>query len=487
MDLNNYLGIYISKDTATIVCVDAQSKAGDIVGCFSVRAEDAPEALPGVLANLISQGCSEREWSYGEVSVALDCAMFMQHNVHSDFSDAKQIGATIRFDAEEALATDISDVAIAFQIVAGDQDGSDLMVFTAKKNMLSELLLSLQSGGLDPVGIEPDVNCLLRYIRRKVAGDEGQGRTMFGVLSTRSGYLMAPHSNGDGSQKASQVRTFLVGSSKDRPGLLAREAIMTTALMEEGEPISCVRVFDSAGAADCQQLGERLGIEAGVIELIEPGSAGEQAMADCAGPVDFAIAYGAALGHLDKTPAVSFRDDFMPYQGKKMRMEKALKFFSISVTVLLIAVGLFLQTRMFSVNKYRSAVRAKFAPYYTIAKSNIKFPDSMPITKAVDSLSKEWRRLKASKDGIGGDETAASKLVLVLDAFNKSAKQTKLNITRVSIRKKTIVITGWTSSRANTTRFFAVVRQSGLNIVKTTLDTERGQDKFTITIEVKKK
>ena len=50
--------------------------------------------------------------------------MFMQHNVHSKFNDPKQIAATVRFDAEEALATDISDLAIAFKITSSNQAGS---------------------------------------------------------------------------------------------------------------------------------------------------------------------------------------------------------------------------------------------------------------------------------------------------------------------------------------------------------------------------
>jgi len=484
VELNNYLGIYISKGTATVVCVDSQRMGGEVVGCFSIRAQEEGEMLPQALANLVSQGCSQRQWGFGEVSVALDCAMFMQHNVHSDFADAKQIRATIRFDTEEALATDISDVAIAFQIVSGGQSGSDLTVFTAKKKMLSDLLLSLQSSGMDPVGIEPDVNCLSRYIGRKVAGGEGeQGRTMFGVLSARSGYLMAPHQNGAGEQKAARVRTFLVGSVKNRSGLLAREAIMTTALTEDSEPISRVRVFDSAGSADYEQLGERLGIEAGTIELVGPDVADEQALADVE-PVDFAIAYGAALGHFDKAPAVSFRDDFMPYQGKKLRMEKALKYFSISVTVLLVAVGLYFQTRLFNVNKYQTRVRQKFAKDYAIAMSNVKLPNDLTIKKAVDRLKKERERILKGKSGITDDEAVSSKLALVLDAFNKSAAQTKLNITKVSIGPKTINISGWTSSRANTNRFFADVKRNGLNIVKEGGDaTEPGRDKFNIRVE----
>lgn len=485
MELNNYLGIYISKDTATVVCVDSKSTGGEVLGCFSVRAEEQEEMTPHVLANLISQGCSQREWGFGEVYVALDCAMFMQHSVHSDFADAKQIGATIRFDAEEALATDISDVAIAFQIVSSDQNGSDLTVFTAKKKMLSDLLMSLQSSGMDPVGIEPDVNCLSRYIGGKVAGGEGeQGRTMFGVLSARSGYLIAPHQNGAGEHRAARVRTFLVGASKDRSGLLAREAIMTTALTEDREPISRVRVFDSAGPAQYEQLGERLGIEAGAIQLVGPDLADEQALADVE-PVDFAIACGAAIARFDKAPAVSFRDDFMPYQGKKVRMEKALKYFSISVTVLLIAVGLYFQTRTFNVNKDQTRVRDKFARDYAIAMSNVKLPDNLTIKKAVDRLEKERDRIsKASVPGMASnDDSVASKLALVLNAFNKSAAQTKLNITKVTIPAKTINILGWTSSRANTNRFVDVLKKNGFNIVKESAELEGGRDKFNVAVE----
>jgi len=302
------------------------------------------------------------------------------------------------------------------------------------------------------------------------------------VLSARRGYLMAPHQNGAGEQKAARVRTFLVGSAKDRSGLLAREAIMTTALTEDSEPISRVRVFDSAGPAEYEQLGERLGIEAGTIELVGPDVADEQALADVE-PVDFAIAYGAALGHLDKAPAVSFRDDFMPYQGKKLRMEKALKYFSISVTVLLIAVGLYFQTRLFNVNKDQTRVRQKFAKDYAIAMSNVKLPDDLTIKKAVDRLGKERGRISKVPGASSTDGSVASKLALVLDAFNKSATQTKLNITKVSILAKTINISGWTSSRANTNRLLEVVKQNGLNIVKESGETEPGRDKFNITVK----
>jgi hypothetical protein len=489
VELKNYLGIYISKDTATAVCVDSQGKDGGVVGCFSVRAGDKAETSPHLLASLISQGCAEREWQFAEVSVALDCAMFMQHNVHSEFTDPKQIAATVRFDTEEALATDVSDVAITFQISSTSETGSELTVFTAKKKMLSDVLASLQSGGMDPMSIEPDVNCLSRYVCRKLpASASEQGGTIFGVLSTHSGYLMAPHKNGADLHRATRVRTFLVGAAKNRDELLTREVLMTTALIEGSGPISRVRVFDSAGVVDCRRLGERLGIETEQVDLADADVVDKQLQAECANPVDFAIACGAAWGHIEKAPAASFRDDYMPYQGKKIRLQKALKYFSVSFTVLLIAVGLYFQTQLFGVSKYQRKVRDKFAADYLTVILNPPLSDGFAFKDALKKLKDVKKQVEKSNAGpTADDEAAASKLTLVLDAFNKSAGQTDLSIKTVSITERSITIIGDTSSRGNTMKFFATVKSSGLAIVNETLSTEAGRDKFRIGVEPVKK
>ena len=170
MEAKNYLGIYLSKDAATVVCIGSKGRGHDVLGCFSVSVQEQPEQDDHMLATLIARGCAERELQFSEAALALDCAMFMQHNVHSDFNDPKQIAQTVRFDTEEALATDISDIAIAFQIASSDQGGSELSVFTTQRKILSDVLLSLQSNHIDPVTVEPDVSCLSRFISRKVSG-----------------------------------------------------------------------------------------------------------------------------------------------------------------------------------------------------------------------------------------------------------------------------------------------------------------------------
>jgi hypothetical protein len=75
----NYLGIYISKDTATVVCVEPHGRGEKIVGGFSVSASQQEQPNMQSLANLIAQGCAERKLAFSDVAVALDCAMFMQH------------------------------------------------------------------------------------------------------------------------------------------------------------------------------------------------------------------------------------------------------------------------------------------------------------------------------------------------------------------------------------------------------------------------
>ncbi len=487
MESRNYLGIYISRDTATAVCLGPHGKSGKVLGCFSVSIEDQEDANMQTLASLLAQGCAERKLKFSEVAVALDCAMFMQHSIHSDFTDPKRIAATVKFDTEEALATDIADVALAFEIASTGEAGSDLTVFTAQRNVLSEVLDALQQYNLDPVTMEPDVGCLSRFICREAGSAESQeGETLFAVLSGRSGYLVAPSTTtADGARTASAVRTFLVGATQDRGKLLAREVLVTTALVERAEPVNSLKVFDLAGDVDCRQLSEKLGIEAGAIDLAEIAGIEPETMGDCASPADFAIAHGAALSHWQKGHSVNFRDDFSPFQGKKLRLQRALKFAAVSVTVLLIAAGIFFQTQLYAAAEDGDNLRIRFAEDYKYVMLGKLF-DSMKIKDAVRKLDALKRRVEREKKGLNPDEESVSaKLELVLTAFNKCATQTKLNIKSLTIALKSISATGDTSSRKNTQALFKSIRDGGLEITKESIITKGGRDTFNIMLKPK--
>jgi len=487
VEVQNHLGIYLSKAAATVVCLTGQGREHEILGCFSVSVEEKEERSFGSdiseLAGLISQGCAERGLKFSEVAVALDCAMFMQHNVHSEFHEPKQIAQTIKFDTEEALATDISDVAVAFKITSSDQSGSGLTVFTSQRKMLSEIILSLQNNNIDPVAIEPDINCLLRFISHKLfVGESRRSGTCFGILSGHNGYFVVFSE----SSQPSVVRTLLIGPTRDRNELLAREVSMTAALVERGERVNCLRVFDSAGSVNSQQLGENLGIEVKNESLTDSIVSGPEVLADCSDRVDFVIAYGAALTHLERAASVNFRSDFMPYQGGKIRLRKALKVLSLSLTVIAVALGLYFHLQLLQINKYRGELRGKFENEYSAVMAGKKPPSK---TSPLTELSGELRRIRNVKEGqlsVTGEESISSKLTLVLDAFNKCAAKTDLNIESVSITSKTISIIGDTSSRKNTLELRKAIESNNLAISQENLELKDGRDNFRITIVPKR-
>ena len=144
--------------------------------------------------------------------------MFMQHTIHSEFTDVKKITQTVRFDTEEALGTDATNVAIAFKIDSIDKTGSNLSAFTAQKQLLADLLGSLQSNNIDPVSVEPDVNCLARFVCQNVSLSP-DARPMFAFLSRRNGYFISPVSSpwqGISPTPATSMRTFLLSASQNR-------------------------------------------------------------------------------------------------------------------------------------------------------------------------------------------------------------------------------------------------------------------------------
>jgi len=486
VESQNYLGIYISRKTATVVCLGPQKKEGDVLNCFSVSVEGQQQEDMHALAGLIAQGCTERELKFSEITVALDCAMFMQHNVHSEFKDPKQIAATVRFDTEEALATDITNIAVAFEIASSDQNGSQLTVFTSERKILTEVLDALQQYNLDPINIEPDVNCLSRFICRDVssAGSE-QTEALYGLLSDRNGYLIVPPAATDEeSRKASIVRTFLVGATRDRTKLLQREVLVSTALVEGAGPINCIKVFDSTGDVEPQQLGEKLGMETGAIDLRSIAETRLRPEAECADPIDFGIAYGAALAFSEKDRSVDFREDFSPFQGKKLRLQKTLKIEAICVTILLVAVGLYFQMQLLTVNGNKNDIRRKFAIDYSHVMLG-RLSDSMKIKDAVKKLGESKRRIEREKKGFTDKKSVSAKLTLVLAAFNKCAGRTDLKIKSLTIAPKTISITGDTSSRKNTQTFFKSIRGGGLEIAKEDFVTKGGRDTFNIMVKPK--
>jgi hypothetical protein len=479
----NFLGIYLSNYSAAVVCLGPDSAGQNLIDCFSVSVEKTETADYRQLAALIAQKCEDRQLTFAEVAVALDCALFMQHNLHTDFTDAKQIAATIRFDTEEALATDITDLVLAFKINLTAETGSELIVFTAKRKILSEILLALQANNLDPVTIEPDIYSLARSISQKTFISD-DALPFFALFSQRNAFFLLPASPGPQNQLPLPplgMRTLLIDQTQDKNDLLEVQLPITSAVNVTARPVNSLLIFDSTGSVNTEKIAQKLCLPTKQFDVSATFGNDPLLLADCSDSTDFIVAYGAALVHLEKLPNINFRNDFSPFQGKKIRLRKAVRLLSIAVTVLFVALGLYFQICLIQQNKYRSRLQKKFDKQYEAVMFGKRPQKENPVKK----LASELRRLKDVKSGqlsVTGRESVSAQLTLVLEAFNSCAKQIDLNIDSIAITSKTISITGDTSSKNNTLKLFDAVRKANLDIIQQRLDAKAGRDNFRITV-----
>lgn len=479
MESRYHLGIYLMKDRATVVCLTGQGTQRKLHDCFSVSAEGEEQAGQQALADNIARICAERGFKSATATVALDCALFMQHAVHSEFSDFRKITATVRFDTEEALATDVSDMAVAFRIRSKDGDGANLDVFTAERSVLSDILLSLQSNGIDPVAVMPDAYCLSRYIGQgdpAVASDGTQ--TLYALLSDARGYFVA---NAD-SEGESMMRAFLIGPAQNRRALLIREALVTTALAGTGDSAGKLCVFDGAGTLTAGDLATGIPFRVEDCDLVAMRGLGTGASLDGLAAVDVAIAYGAALPLAPQDTGTNFRNDHMPYLGKKARLQKAIRFLSISLTLLLLALGVYAQTQWMRVDQYRTTLHEKLEPdYLAMMPGAQQLPPRMKAV--VDRLERTLRGVENERDGRIDPKSLSDKLTLVLMALKACTAEADLKIDVITVSAQNIMVTGDTSSRPSTLKVFEAMKKAGLKLTKQGFDTKGGRDTFTVTVE----
>ena len=475
MEGQGYLGIYLSRTRATVVCLDSLQPSATITACFDVSAQPDAESTTDFaeLANQIAQNCTQRDLQFSHVAVAIDCSLYMQHDVHSSFSDRKQIESTVRFDTEEALATDISDVALAFSIMSSDENGSKLRVFSSQKTVLAELINALAANNLDPVTVEPDVACLCRFMtERYFTGQNHAEGTMFAAMSESNGYLVGPF--GPDSEPAPLQRTFLIAPGQDRNKLLLRQAPLSLAQLDAEVKLNKLLLIDSADSLDPIQIGSTLSLPTETADIAVSEGADD--------PVTFVSACGAALSHLKKEQHMSFRSDYMPYLGTRRRLEKTLKIISVSACILFIAIGLNLHFKLMQKNKPVKQLRKKFTADYLVA---LPEKEKMPskLTAANRDLDKALKHIERVRSGLlsaTGEKSVSAKLTSVLAAFNSVASQTKLQIEKISITGRNITIIGNTSSRSNTLKLLKEIKKT-MNVQQERLGTKDGRDTFTIT------
>jgi hypothetical protein len=478
VESHSRIGIYLRKDRATVVCLASQGRETKLLDSFCVTAEDQEQQSLQVLADQIAKECSERRIKIAEACVALDCTLFMQHRIHSDFSDVKKIAATIRFDTEETLSTDVSDLAVTFRVVSSNDGGSDLDVFTAERSVLTDILLSLQSNGTDPLTIEPDVHLLSQYLVEASVSRHGEKESaLYALLSDRRGYLI-----GIAGSRVTMVRAFPVSPSQDRNELLSREILLGAALAGLSEPPQKLYVADVKGDVNIRGLQAKAKVP---VEMCDPAAlmgAGTSNTTGSPNAIDFAIAFGAALpgGEAER---VNFRSDHMPHLGKKMRLHNAVLWCSLAVTILVLTLGVYKTTEYLKVKQAREKVMDSFEPkYVAVMRDKGRLPKT--IKDGLTNLQGLQRRIQQEKNGAGSDqESVSAKLTLVWLALNSCAAATDLKVESIEISGTRIAVTGNTSSRANTDKVFAAMPTAKLELGPHSYTERNGRDTFTMTLK----
>ncbi|MEN6383727.1 MAG: hypothetical protein ABFD79_00855 [Phycisphaerales bacterium] len=486
MDQNRYLGIYIASEKTTAVLAAKSAGKIEILDYFYVvpDAQPSPQkqepqqqtkfSFSDTAAKIASQ-CAQKQFVFTSAAVAIDCRLYRQQKLHSEFQDIRQIAQTIKFDAEEALAVDAAQTAIAFELIGKQLSGSDVSAFAASADMMSEIIKSLQANKIDPVTIEPDSICLRRVIENSV------NSSVVAVVSHTKCFMLCPA----GAESKQTVRSFLTSPSQNKTTLFAGQIMLTmTALSAEGKA-SSVKVYDTTKNLDITALAEQTSLSAEPLDIASRISLPQDSDLTDGSRLDLLIAAGAASSLAGKTDKVDFRTDFMPYQGKRAMIERTVKIVSIGVSIMLVVIGIALQMHYFSLNKDRSKLSAAFKKEYVIAMPGAKFTTSKD---AAQRLSREINKLKDVKSGIlsaSGEDSIEAKLTYLFEALNEVPKNIDIDVDKIAVTTKAMTITGSTNLGGHLQLFGSFDKHPKLTRGSSTFEPKEGRDNFRLTLELK--
>lgn len=477
MEQNRYLGIYIAGDRTTVVLLSKTGGKIEVLERFCIPAATPQEGQQqsfsfAETAQSIASVCAEKQLVFSDVAVAIDCGLYRQQKLHSEFVEYRQIAQTIKFDAEEALAVDAAQTAVAFEVVGKQLSGSEVATFAAPAGVISEIIVSLQNNKLDPLSIEPDSICL-----RRVIDAAGENAIVTAISQTRCFLLCPPLPGGKAT-----VRSFVTSGNQNKMSLLAREIMMTIAAFGAERRTETVKIYDTTGRIDFETLAAQTGLKIEALDLAENIVFEPQEDIE---PLELIIAAGVGAGFAGKTEKVDFRSDFMPYEGKKEALEKTIKILSICLLVFFVAIGVFLQMQYYKTNKDRKRIEDKFKADYVIAMSGGKFTKS---SEAVRKLKSEINRIKDVKSGLlsaSGDDSIEAKLTFLFEALVSVPKNIDIEIEKIAATTKTMTITGSTSSGGYLQLFGAIDKHPKLVRGSSTYESKNGRDNFRLTIELK--
>lgn len=443
MEHKKCLAIYLSYNKATGLLLSGGGHKTVMHSGFCVSADpdlDSHSKIKSLISQ-IAKKISEMELKFDDTTLALDSAMFARHDLHSEFTEHKQIASTIAFDAEEAVATDAMELAVAFTVTGTNNIGSDVTVFTAKREALKYILDELKSINLDPVTVEPDTICLWRYLNDKLE-NYMTAETLTVVLADGICYLICPWQDGF----AANVRSILIYPNQKIVPLLARQVPITIAshTQQSQEKITNIFLAGNIEELDIEALAEMTGLSVQTADLVAEDSNIDPKISTAS----IAIAYGCSMAEHVKEHVADFRNSFMPFLGRKIILQKSIRTLTIYLTVLMIAVGVYFQAKVFSKNNAIEMLDQKAKEIY----SDVMFGKKPNKHQAIiTQLKNEANKVKKAGGGlsIGDEKSVSAQLTYLLQAINSLPANVGLTVKDITISARGITIVGNTRSRSS--------------------------------------
>lgn len=473
MESKFVIGIAVGRQEAEVVVLDISKPEPQATDRFRVSPEpDASELLS--LGSAVARAVRAKTLLYEEAVVSLRSDYFAQYPLRSAFSEPRQIDHTIKYDAEEAAATDASSLAVAYEVVRVRPDGADVMVYAADRQTLTDLLLDLQGEGLDPVMMEPEAVSLARALEQ-VSPSFRETGTLFVWLCGEQCLLLKNANKG----RAVYFRRVLLAGKDDLADSLARQIQLTLAGWACGDPIETIVLAGETERIRPEVLSQKLSHPVKTETLRWPG---EQS----ADPVLAAAAWGAALSSIHRGRRADFRRDFLPYQGRRKMLQKSLRTLSISLTVIFAAVGLYFQMKSLRLQTYMARLDEKVAAEYKGCMYGQKPPSNQPI---LTRLRNVLRQVRQRQEGFGGGDEGSvpARLTFLMEALNKTPSSVDMQIQQISITERTIRLIGDTDGRRSTLQLLDEFKKHPkLDVESNQISPAPPRDKFEIVLQTKK-
>ncbi|MBN1765712.1 MAG: hypothetical protein JW860_10675 [Sedimentisphaerales bacterium] len=171
------------------------------------------------------------------ISLALGGSFYQSQSHHSQFTQTQQIDETLRYDIEEDFAIDSDNIALCYKKKASPEndleDGSDLLVFTSDRKILTDILNRFEQADLDALTTEPDCVSWLHFL---------QSRNVCSKLSAEQSLIAAGWTSEnlyilvlDASGQPVLARSLLCSGAAQALDLLSGEIARTRATLPAGQ------------------------------------------------------------------------------------------------------------------------------------------------------------------------------------------------------------------------------------------------------------